>query len=235
LAGDEFDADVLLHLQGVWAWWPEPRRYIDEVYQAFRRGGRYRDSVERKNRCVRIRYANLCHVDVVPYLLRGPFREKVIVNHAENRFEPADPDGFTAWIHRQNRRANGKLIKTIRLYKYLRDRTDAFAIPSVILTTLLGKQTRWWWDTLFSYPDLPTAFKIITARLDNWLHQYSSLPRIPDPSGSGASFQHRWNDRSFQHFQIEVNKLNHAVTRAYAETNQIASVLMWKRVFGPAF
>jgi hypothetical protein len=235
LPGDEFDADVLLHLEGVLAWRREPRRYIQEVYQAFRRGGRHMDAVERKNRCVRVHYVNLCHVDVVPYVLRGPFREKVIVNRSENCFEPTDPQGFTAWMRHQDRRANGNLRKAIRLYKYLRDRNDAFAIPSVILTSLLGKQVRWWWDVPSSYPDLPTAFKILTARLDNWLHQCSSLPRIADPSGSGATFHHRWNDRSFQHFQGEINELNREVKRAYAETNQITSVLLWKRVLGPAF
>lgn len=38
--------------------------------------------VEKKNWCVRIHYANDCHVDVVPYLVLGFFENrKVIVNH----------------------------------------------------------------------------------------------------------------------------------------------------------
>ncbi|MGH3119004.1 MAG: SMODS domain-containing nucleotidyltransferase [Gaiellales bacterium] len=235
LPGDEFDADVLLHMDNVYRWVREPGRYVDEVDRAFRRSGRYCDAVERKRRCVRIRYANFCHIDIVPYVRRGLLGEKVIVNRAENRFEPTDPEAFTAWMRRQDGRSNGNLRKTIRLYKYLRDRNDAFTIPSIILTTLLGKQLHWYWDAPSSYPDLPTAFKILTDRLDGWLERCTSLPRIPDPSGSGASFDHRWNDRSFRHFQGAIHTLRSRVNAAYDEKKQITSVLLWRRILGPGF
>ena len=234
---DEFDADILLQLRDVRDWSREPRRYIDEVHRAFGRSGRYRDLTERKNRCVRIHYANQCHVDIVPYLVRGffPLERKVIVNRAENHFEPTDPDGFTAWIRHQDGRTNGNLRKAIRLFKYLRDRKDAFVIPSVILTTVLGKQVHWWWELAERYQDLPTAFTTLTASMDRWLQQYSSVPRIPDPSGSGATFHHRWNEHSFMHFRNEVHGLATKTREAYAEKDQGSSIRLWQRVFGPSF
>jgi hypothetical protein len=222
-------------MDDVHRWSRGPSRYIDEVYRAFRRSGHYRDAVDRKGRCVRIRYANFCHVDIVPYVRRGLLGGKAIVNRAENRFEPTDPEGFTAWMRRQDRRANGTLRTTIRLYKYLRDRNDAFAIPSVILTTLLGTRLHRYWDAPSSYTDLPTALNILTDRLDGWLQQYTSLPRIRDPSGSGATFHHRWSDLSFRHFQDAIHRLKARVTAAYAEDNQIKSLLLWRRILGPSF
>src|SRR5882724_6260911 len=76
LPGDEFDADILLHLEEDREWKDNPRAYINALYQAFRRSAIYRDMVEKKNRCVRIHYANDCHVDVVPYLTRGFFENQ---------------------------------------------------------------------------------------------------------------------------------------------------------------
>src|ERR1022692_833004 len=96
LPDDEFDADILLQLEEVKDWSKDPRTYLNQVYQTFKRAAIYKDKVEKKNRCVRIHYANDCHVDVVPYLVRGFFQNrKVIVNHATNSFERTDPEGFT--------------------------------------------------------------------------------------------------------------------------------------------
>ena len=77
----------MIRVSAPYRWSREPRRYIDEVHGALRHSARYRDRVERKNRCVRVHYANLCHVDIVPYVVRGvfPLQRKVIVNRAENR------------------------------------------------------------------------------------------------------------------------------------------------------
>src|ERR1700683_841560 len=170
LPGDEFDADILLHLAEVKEWSKNPRDYINNVYQAFRRCATYRDMVEKKNRCVRIHYANDCHVDVVPYLIRGIFENKeVITNHKDNIFERTDPEGFTSWMRRQDRRATGNLRTTIRLMKYLRDRQDAFSVPSVILTTLIGNQVSTWWDFWGGYNDLPTTFMRLICSRDSYL------------------------------------------------------------------
>ncbi|MEK7153756.1 MAG: cyclic GMP-AMP synthase DncV-like nucleotidyltransferase, partial [Patescibacteria group bacterium] len=66
LPNHEFDADFLLEmtLQPDWM----PKDYIQELYTAFRTSDDYKDRVSRKNRCVRVQYANDMHMDVVPYV-----------------------------------------------------------------------------------------------------------------------------------------------------------------------
>jgi len=76
-AFDEFDADILLHLeeQDDWA---DPREYLKQVRAAFKRSSTYNTMVQKKNRCVRIDYANDCHVDVVPCLTLTDGRQVII-------------------------------------------------------------------------------------------------------------------------------------------------------------
>jgi hypothetical protein len=182
LPGDEFDADILLHLTPVKEWSKNPRSYIDQVYGALKNSVTYRDMVEKKNRCVRIHYANDCHVDVVPYLVLGFFEDrKVIVNHDTNTFERTDPEAFTSWMRRQDRRAGGHLRTTTRLIKYLRDRQDAFSVPSVILATLIGRQVSAWWVFWDGYKDLPTTFMRLISSLDTYLQQHEEMPGLGDP------------------------------------------------------
>jgi hypothetical protein len=57
----------------------------------------YKEMVRKKNRCVRIGYANDCHIDVVPHLVLATGRQ-VIVNSEEDKFEDTNPQGFTAWM-----------------------------------------------------------------------------------------------------------------------------------------
>jgi hypothetical protein len=66
--------------------------------------------------------------------------ERLPRNHDTNTFERTDPEAFTSWMRRQDQRAGNHLRTTTRLMKYLRDRKDAFSVPSVILATLIGRQ-----------------------------------------------------------------------------------------------
>jgi hypothetical protein len=44
----------------------------------------------------------------------------------------------------RDRLAAGNLSTTIRLLKYLRDYKQTFAVPSVILTVIVGGRVSWW-------------------------------------------------------------------------------------------
>ncbi len=97
----EFDADVLLVLTEDRAWNRNPRTYLEETYQALKRSTTYMGMVSLKSRCVRVTYANECHVDVVPHVQLKHWwygDRDVIVNRMRNQFEDANPDAFTMWI-----------------------------------------------------------------------------------------------------------------------------------------
>ena len=137
IQGNEFDADFLLIMEEQNNW--TPRSYINNVYAALRQHGTYKDKTKKKNRCVRVVYANDCHIDIVPFVELADGR-KVITNHETDEWEETDPDAFTAWLKRQDDTAQKNLRLVIRLTKYLRDHHMHFKrTKSVILTVVLGE------------------------------------------------------------------------------------------------
>ena len=179
VTGNEFDADFMLVMEEQNGW--TPRDYIKTVYAALRRHGTYKDKTKKKNRCVRIVYANDCHIDIVPFVVLADGRQ-VIANHETDEWEETDPDAFTAWLKHQDDIAQGNLRLVIRLTKYLRDHHMHFKrTRSVILTVLLGERvsaTKKIFDPGY-YADLPTAFVHILEDLSRWMP--STLPHLPRP------------------------------------------------------
>jgi len=227
----EFDADTLLRLDEVTEW--TEQQYLDEVRSALGRSPTYRDMVQKKNRCVRVVYANDCHVDVVPYVQLADGRQ-VIVNYAEEKFEETNPAGFTGWMKERDTLAHGNLRKSLRLLKYLRDYKQTFSVPSVILTLLVGERVTAW-DADERYKDVPTALKNMLADLDTWLQMYPTMPLLEDPSCPGTYFNHRWDQPQYENFRNKVAIYAGWVTEAYDEPDKQKSITAWQRVFGDAF
>jgi len=127
---DGFDADLLLEVTEDTGW--EAEDYVDRLYEAFRGSTTYKNMVTAKTRCVKVNYAGDFHVDVVPYMERHG--EKFITNSENNEFELTNPEGFNSWLDEKNRTTGGRLVKVIRLMKYLRDYKNTFSVKSFILT-----------------------------------------------------------------------------------------------------
>ena len=233
LPNHEFDADFLLLLTENKAWSKTPGEYLRQVRAAFKRSATYQTMVNKKNRCVRIVYANDCHVDVVPHLVLEDGRQ-VIVNYAEDKFEDTNPQGFTEWMREKDTLAQGHLRTTIRLVKYLRDFKQAFSCPSVILTTLLGERVQAV-GTLKRYADLPTALAYLVSDLDRWLQFNPNMPVISDPSCPGTDFNHRWDQTRYANFRNQIHSYSTKIVAAYNDPDQASSLTRWQDVFGPDF
>lgn len=235
---NEFDADFVLLLDENPDWSGSPKTYIEQVYGALHRHSIYGSMPHsRKCRCVRLVYANSCHVDIVPYLKLGNGRQ-VIVNRDNDEWEDASPEGFTAWMREKDQIANGNLRKVIRLMKYLRDHKNSFTgTRSVILTTLLGQQvsaTTKLFDTGY-YNSVPSALLHIVGDLDAWLQARPVKPSIPDPSGSGVTFDHRWDQATYAYFRGRIHVHATEIQDAYDEPGKDASVRKWQAIFGDGF
>lgn len=234
----EFDADFMLHLQEILDWADDPAAYIDKIYGALHRHSTYKNMPHtRKCRCVQLTYANSMHVDIVPYLRLADGRE-VIVNRDENRFEPTNPAGFTAWMERKDDISGGNLRKVIRLMKYLRDHRNSFTgTRSIILTTLLGERVTQTTALLETgcYANVPTALLTVVEDLDEWLQARPYKPSIPDPSQSGLTFDHRWNQATYAYFRDRINTHTREIRAAYDETDPATSVRLWRTLFGSRF
>lgn len=232
-ANDEFDADLLLYINEVEGW--EAEDYVQELYTVFRASSTYRDMVSRHDRCVKVDYANEFHIDVVPYMERHD--QHYITNRAENRFELTNPEGYNEWLDERNRLASGRLIKVIRLMKYLRDFKDTFSCKSVIFSILLGNSvsdaSAWGDDSL--YPDVPTALKNIVGELDDYLQANETMPSIDDPSEPTENFNHRWNQDEYANFRTKINVYRGWIDDAFDETDPEESKVKWRRLFGEKF
>jgi hypothetical protein len=177
------------------------------------------------------------HVDIVPYLKLSDGRQ-VIVNHEDDEWEDTDPEGFTTWMREKDGIANGNLRKVIRLLKYLRDHKNSFTgTRSIILTTLLGEQvttTRKIFQPGY-YSNVPTTLLHVVKDLDEWLQARPTKPSIPDPSGSGVTFDHRWSQETYSYFRDRIHAHAAEIEAAYDETDRDTSVSLWQGIFGDGF
>ena len=235
----EFDADFLLLMKENPAWSGSPKTYIEKVDAALHRHSVYKSMLHsRKCRCVRLVYANSMHVDIVPYLKLSDGRQ-VIVNGDEDEWEDTDPEGFTAWMREKDGIASNNLRKVIRLLKYLRDHKNSFTgTRSIILTTVLGERVTTA-RKIFQpgyYSNVPTTLLHIVQDLDEWLQANPTKPSIPDPSGSGATFDHRWDQATYSYFRERIHVHVADIDEAYHdETDKDTSVRLWQAIFGKGF
>lgn len=235
---NEFDADFMLNMSENPDWSDSPKTYIDQVYAALHRHSTYGDMPHsRKCRSVRLVYANDMHVDIVPHLNLADGRE-VIVNRDDNDWEKTNPQGFTDWMKNKDSIANGNLRKVIRLMKYLRDHKNSFTgTRSILLTTLLGEQI-----TLLKaisnpdyYSSVPTTLLHVIKDLDTWLQARPFKPSISDPSNSGVTFDHRWDETTYSYFCDRIHAHAAEIEKAYEEPDKDRSVQMWQSIFGEGF
>ena len=238
VGNNEFDADFMLNMRENPDWADSPRAYIDEVYAALHRHSKYGNMPHsRKCRCVQLVYANSMHVDIVPHLNLADGRE-VIVNRDDNDWELTDPQGFTDWMKKKNTLAKGNLRKVIRLMKYLRDHKNSFTgTRSILLTTLLGEQVtdlRTLLDPGYC-SDIPTTLLHVVKDLDAWLQARPIKPSIPDPSGSGVTFDHRWDQSTYSYFRDRIHVHAVEIEEAYEEEHKGRSVELWQGIFGDGF
>jgi hypothetical protein len=169
---------------------------------------------------------------------------EVIVNRDDNDWEPTNPQGFTDWMKNKDSIAKGNLRKVIRLMKYLRDHKNSFTgTRSILLTTLLGEQVTEL-RTLFDpgyYSNVPTTLLHVVKDLDAWLQVRPAKPSIPDPSGSGVTFDHRWGpdperaQATYSYFRDRIHVHAAEIGEAYEEEDKDRSFQLWKSIFGDGF
>ena len=230
---DEFDADVLLDMDEVEGW--DAHDYVEELYRVFRSSSTYRDMVNRRSRCVVVDYAGDFHMDVVPYLTRHG--QRFITNRNENSYELTNPEGFNEWLDEQNRLTSGRLVKVLRLLKYLRDYKNTFSVKSVILTILVGGRVSS--TALLSdpdhYQDLPTALVNLLNDLNTYLQANPQMPSLDDPSCPTENFNHRWDQDQYANFRNWVQTYTEWAEDAYYEADAQESYTKWRKLFGDKF
>jgi len=233
----DFDVDLLLFLHEFNNW--QPKDYLNNLHNEFKKTKRYFELVDRrgKSRCVTIDYESDFHIDIVPAVkINGRFK---IMNKNTNEFEDTDGDGYAEWFESKNSITSSQyLTKVVRLIKYLRDYKKTFSIKSVLLTSLLGKQI--YQSDIYQrhilYKDLPTSFKTLFNRLDCYLQSRPSLTDeiITNPVLPTETFRH-FDQNKYLNFRNRINTYNNWINAAYDEQNTNEAVKKWQKVFGDDF
>lgn len=105
----EYDADVLLQMNAEPEWAETKSKYLTQLGAALARVG-YEER-EVRTRCVRVTYANDCHVDLVPYVHIGSEQYR-IVDKRRGEWEETNPQGFTQWMRQCDETTNGNFRKS---------------------------------------------------------------------------------------------------------------------------
>ena len=216
-ANKEFDADILLHLEPCEAWEYNPKMYISELFNIFKTTDRYKDIVIKNTRCITLNYVGDFHVDIVPIVKRnGHF---YIINKYNNIFEKTNPIEYTNWLISKNQSSNYQLRKVIRLFKYIRDIKQTFTAKSILLNTMLANQI-YTSDTREDHVNLPTSFKVIINRLNNFLQANPSMPNISNPTMPEENFMRNCTQDQYFNFRKMIFSYSEKTNDAYNELDK---------------
>lgn len=164
LARQEYDLDLVCELQLDWKKIRNPVALLDTVEQRLKQNEAYKRMIERKNRCIRLKYANEFHLDILPACPDGvSCIDCVVVPDREAReWKASNPKGYTAWFEsraglfkavitervepmpvQEPLEVKAPLKRVVQLIKRWRDVTYAkssdIAPVSIVLTTLAAQ------------------------------------------------------------------------------------------------
>jgi hypothetical protein len=112
LNGEEYDLDFICHLRAAGHTAHTPRNVYDLLFHRVQNHGTYEGMVELKNRCVRVIYANLFHMDIT-VAVSNPLcsNNGLLVPDRELRsWKASHPAGYVEWFDKR-----AKLLPRFRL------------------------------------------------------------------------------------------------------------------------
>lgn len=112
---EEFDLDIAIHLK--YGTPHSPERIYNELRRRLNEHGLYRDMLEAKNRCIRLKYAGDYHMDILPGVQEVEYdRNRIMVPDRElGSWVSSNPRGYADWFIAQS-----NLVKESLLEKALR-------------------------------------------------------------------------------------------------------------------
>ncbi len=233
--GGEFDADLLVMVDPVEGW--TAADYVRSLGEVFAESATYGDKAKTWDYCVTITYAGERKVDLAPCIKDRLWDGSLeVCNRASDSFERSEPIEYTKWLRERNALSGSNSFRKVtRLLKFLRDIKTTFTCPSVLLTTLLGKQVEWYDKDSPDFADVPTTLRTVMGRLDDWLQARPAKPRVQNPKLTSEDFASPWTDVQYSNFRSLINKYRGWIDEAYEEEDWAASIKAWRRIFGDEF
>ena len=230
----EYDADLLMFVHPNEGW--ESKDYVNKLFEVFAASGLYKNKVAVWDYCVTIEYAGDRKVDIAPCVVNRVWEGHEVCNRRSNLYEVSRPLEYTNWMIEQNGYSGGNSFRKVtRLLKYLRDIKGTFTCPSVLLTTLIGNQINWLDQGKTNYADVPTALLTLTTRLDSWLQDRPSRPKVLNPKLSTEDFGLLWSDVQYENFRKSIHRYREWIHDAFYCQGRDESIVAWQRIFGEDF
>ncbi|NNM78031.1 nucleotidyltransferase [Sphingomonas sp. ID1715] len=231
----EFDADLLVIVDPVEDW--TAGEYVRSLGKVFADSATYADKAKTWDYCVTVTYAGERKVDIAPCVRGRLFEGSLeVCNRTTDSFERSEPIEYTKWLRERNALSGSNSFRKVtRLLKYLRDIKTTFTCPSVLLTTLLGKQIEWFDKDSADFADVPTTLRTVIGRLDDWLQGRPTKPRVENPKLPSEDFAAGWTDVQYSNFRAFIARYRGWIDEAYEEEDRDASIKAWRRVFGDEF
>lgn len=230
-----FDADLLVMVKAVSGW--SAKDYVNKLATELANHPTYKDKVRRFSHCATIEYAGERKIDIAPCvvdrLYPGTYE---VCNRVSDEFEQSSPVAYTEWVKTKNAVAGGNDLKKVtRLLKYMRDIKGNFTCPSFLLTTLLGYRIDDFDRDSPHLVDLPTTFKTVVGRLDDWLQARPDVPEVMNPVLWGENQASGWDQTKYANFRDKINLYRGWIDDAFDEQDKQESIGKWRRVFGEGF
>jgi len=228
LVNQEYDLDLVCEMGLDWNNF-DPIQVLDAVESRLKENDSYSKILERKNRCLRLNYANEFHMDVLPAApdtVRNHGCIKVPDRKAEE-WKESNPKGYAEWFERQANQFGEVLAKAkveplpdpedprgkstlkyiVQLLKRSRDvafENDEEVAPiSIVLTTLAGIYYR-------GILSINEAFAYTLHSLTNEISANDTRIVVRNPANQDEDLSERWdnNHKAYNEFVKWVNELS---------------------------
>lgn len=219
---NEYDLDFVLEIKEPWTEELDAIAVLDEVEKRMKENDIYKDKIERKNRCIRINYADEFHMDILPgYPCNYVGNTDIKVPDWNTKdWKHSAPKGYAEWFEDRCKRKilfeiaakieplpkdtpfqiKTPLKRAVQLIKRQRDiyfyDDDKKAPISIVLTTLAG--------IVYNGEDSAfTAVRNILKSVKSMIEHSLTPIVVINPSNSKEKLSERWDEDSqlYEHFR----------------------------------
>jgi hypothetical protein len=251
LFAEEYDLDLVCEMKASTLLFPNPVDLLNLVEARLRQHDIYKTMLERKNRCIRINYANEFHLDILPACPDSASGATCVLvpDRAAQSWKHTNPRGYAKWFDRISQDIQVKAIRlaeplpnqvaaedmvvlklAVQLLKRWRDlvfaRNLELAPISIVLTTLAGNH----------YSRQDSVNDALLAILDGIVASLPTQGRlvVRNPSNSKEDLSERW-DRHPEAYRAFVKEISHFASQwrqlnTHQGIPQIATLL--EQLFG---
>ncbi len=224
-----FDLDFVLQLSKPFHF-VDPMDLLDQLFTFFKGSDRYKDMTEKKNRCIRITYADDFYMDILPACsdLAACATCIQVPDVLAEDWKGSNPIGYANWFHKRSQ---------YRMYKFSAvEARDMQPLPALQSTEdkevlqLIVQLLKRWRDLFYSrskYPPISVVLTTLAANLYNGepstaeallnvlegivhcldvAHAKGKRLKVLNPVHQDEDFSERWNNRdeAYKHFDLGI-------------------------------